>query len=253
MSRLMLALATTTLMSAFNASAEDARIYLMTVSPMTMDTPDRKGIVGDIVLEAIKRAGLTPHLVVVPSPRAIAAVPLEHDTLIIPLARLKEREANFTWIAPIVKVQRAFFTLGKKVDSFEQAAAEFKIVGVSRGTAGVNILLEHGFTRDHIAEVNQGVTAPRMLVAKRFDAWYNLVSESKDLLTQVDGGNRVVKGAILGDTYNYLACSKACDPALVAKLTAALKAMAADGVIKRIAARYPDAEGVQTVTAAELK
>ena len=222
-------------------------LYLMEVPPMTIDAPVHKGIVGDIVDEAMRRAQIAPRLVMLPSPRALAEVPETHDALIIPLARLPSREANYTWIAPIVKVQRAFFTMGKRVDSFSQAKATFKTVAVSRSTIGLDILLAQGFSRAQIVEVNQGETGAKMLLAGRFDAWYNVVSESQVLLADTDPQHRVVHGAMLGDTYNYLACSKICNPLITAKLTAALRSMAADGSMQRIAARYPNHEGLTLV------
>lgn len=222
-------------------------LYMMEVPPMTIDATHQKGIVGDIVEEAIRRADIATELVVIPSPRALASVPSETDALIIPLARLPNRESSYTWIAPIVKVQRAFFTLGKKINSFKEARAAFKTVAVSRGTIGLDILLAEGFTRDQIVEVNQGDTGAKMLLAGRFDAWYNVYSESKTLLVNSDPQHRVVSGAMLGGTYNYLACSKICDPSIVGKLRNALKSMAEDGALKRLAEKYPDVEGIELV------
>ncbi|HRE17016.1 MAG TPA: hypothetical protein PLW86_08090, partial [Rhodocyclaceae bacterium] len=84
--------------------AEEQALYLMEVPPMTMNEAERKGIVGDIALEAMKRSGIPSRLIVEPSNRAMQTVKQHDNLLIIPLARLKDREADYTWIAPIVKV-----------------------------------------------------------------------------------------------------------------------------------------------------
>lgn len=218
-------------------SAAELPLHFMVVPPLTIDSPQRKGLVGDLVLEAMKRAGYRVKLIVDPSPRAMATVQQRQNAFIIPLARLKDREDKYTWVAPITRVDRAFFTRGRRVASFAEAKASFATVAVSRGTAGVSILLEQGFSREQIVEVNQGTAAPRMLRAGRIDAWYNLVLESQVLLEEV-GAPGVVMGAKLGSTEQYLACSKTCDPAVVAKLGQTLRAMRADGSAARIMSRY---------------
>ncbi|MEW9898638.1 transporter substrate-binding domain-containing protein [Chitinivorax sp. PXF-14] len=238
MSRFTLStLALTMLASA--ATAAELPLYLMEVPPLTINSPDRKGIVGDVVLEAMKRAGIEPRLIVEPSPRAMANVQNKDNALIIPLARLKEREDKYTWIAPVARVSRAFFSLGQRADSFDDARQQFHAIAVSRGSAGLDILLEHGFSRDQIVVVNQGLSAPRMLLAGRVDAWYNLVLESQVLFKQL-GKPTAPMGAPLGSSDQYLACSKTCDERVVARLAEEIRAMQADGSARRIAARYDD-------------
>ncbi|WP_410499640.1 substrate-binding periplasmic protein [Chitinibacter sp. S2-10] len=221
--------------------AADTQLYLMEVPPLTMNQPDRKGLVGDVVLEAFRRAGVSVQLLVEPSPRAMASVQAQDNALIIPLARLNDRENKYTWIAPITRVNRAFFTMGKRINSFDEAKTSLKTIAVSRGTAGVSILREQGFAPAQIVEVNQGETAPRMLQAGRVDAWYNLIAESRLLLKGLGTANaNIVSGALLGPTEQYLACSKRCDPELVAKLAEAIKSMQTDGSLRAILSRYPE-------------
>ena len=139
---------------------------------------------------------------------------------------------------PAVKVSRAFFALDQPANSFAEARRRYKLIAVSRGTAGVSILLDNGFTRDQVYEVTQGQTAPKMLMAGRIDAWYNLVSESRLLLQDSDPAMAVKMGEPAGPTYNYIACSKICNPQLVERLRNAWDAMEQDGTAKAIRARY---------------
>jgi polar amino acid transport system substrate-binding protein len=215
----------------------EVELYLMEVKPYTIDSPEQKGMVGDVVLEAMRRAGYRARIVVVPSPRALLTVVKSENTLIIPLARLKERESDFTWIARVMTVERAFFTLDKSVASFAEAKNKFKLIGVARASAGYQILLDHGFGKEQLLEVNQGVIAPKMLRAGRFDAWYNPVLEAQALQDEV-GGRRFVRSRLLGSTAQYLACSKICDEVMVTRLADAVREMQKDGSAEKIISSY---------------
>jgi polar amino acid transport system substrate-binding protein len=217
--------------------AQEVTLYLMDVPPYAMDTPQRKGMLGDVTLEAARRAGYQPKIVVVPSPRALLEVPKLEDVLIIPLARLKDREPHYTWIAHIFDVERAFYTRDKKMDSFEQARASLQTIGVARGSAGYLILLEQGFSKAQLVEINQGVSAPKMLALGRIDAWYNPVLEAEKLQAEI-GKERFVMGKPLGVTGQYLACSKLCKPELVTRLSNAVKEMQRDGTAKKLISAY---------------
>lgn len=225
------------LLSSFALADADIPLYLMEVPPYTINRPEQRGMVGDVVLEAMRRAGLREKLLVEPSPRAMARVQVGTNLLIMPLARIPERESDYTWIEPVARFERAFFSLDRKAQSFAEAREHFRRVAVSRGTAGYHILLAQGFDRSQLVEVNQGITAPRMLLARRVDAWYNPVLEARALLRQLNNP-ALQMGTELGSTDNYLACSKSCDPQLVEKLGTALKQMRDDGSTRRIAKRY---------------
>lgn len=218
--------------------AEEVALYLMEVPPMTINDPLRKGAVGDVTLEAMKRAGMTAQLIVEPSNRAMQSVKESRGALIIPLARLKDREADYTWIAPVVRVNRAFFALRDPAGTFADARQRYKAIAVSRGTAGVSILRDNGFRPEQIVEVKQGDTAPKMLLLERVDAWFNLVSESQLLLREADPERRVKMGEPLGPSFNYIACSKVCDPRQIERLRSAVHSMEKDGTLAAIKARY---------------
>lgn len=239
-SLLMLSLAASPVL----AAADELTLYMMEVPPLTVNAADRKGPAGDIALEAIKRAGHACKLLVVPSNRAMVEVrqPDSRDLLIIPLARQKEREPLYTWIAPLAKVDRAFFSMTHRVQSFSEARATFHSIAVARGTAGLNILREQGFPDSQLVEVVDGIAASKMLIAGRVDAWYGPLHQFKQWQRVTDPQSRVQMGAELGSTANYLACSKRCSPALVSRLAEEIEKMRKDGTIKAIEARYAKAE-----------
>lgn len=222
------------------ARAGDVALYLMVVPPFSVDEPERKGAGGDIALEAIRRAGYQARLQVVPNNRAIATVQAEasRDTLIVPLARLKEREAGFTWVAPVVRVNRAFFATERSVQSFDEARSAFRVIAVARGTAGVAILHDQGFADSQLYEVADNITAARMLMLHRVDAWYGPVLQFRSWLKEVDPQHQLRMSASLGSSVNYLACSRICDPQMRARLAEAVDRMTRDGTIRAIESRY---------------
>lgn len=225
---------------AVGCRAEAVTMYLMEVPPLTLNEPERKGVAGDIAVEALRRAGYEVRLEVVPSNRALAIVahPAARNLLIIPLARVAPRESQYTWIAPLVKVNRAFFSLKKTVRTFGEARASFGAIGVSRGTAGLHILREEGFSDAQIRELNQAQTLPKMLLQRRIDAWYGPLAEGRGLLLAAGATVKTFVSPPLGPTYNYLACSLACDAQLAARLAEALAQMEQDGTARSIREKY---------------
>ena len=227
------------------AAAPEVALYMMTMPPQVIDQPGRHGMVGDVVLEAMRRAGLQVRVRVEPNPRAMAMVRQNEDTFITALSRTPERELLYTWVAPILPIHRAFYAPGRQVDSYAEARARFKSIAVSRNTANYEILVRQGFARQQIVEVNAGESAPRMLLAGRVDAWFNMIPESETLLHQV-GASGMARGKELGTSDLYLACSSKCDPDKVRKLVAALAAMKADGTSARLMAKYVAEPGFAT-------
>lgn len=227
------------LLHAAAARADEVPLYLMDIPPMASKTAPH-GVVGEIVLEAMKRARLAPRLIFMPKNRAIVTVQLgtNHDALILPLARMPEREALFTWIAPLYQAERGFFTRGKRFDSFAQARGTLRTVAVARGTANGSILRAQGFRADQIYEISVNQDAPRMLLEGRMDAWFGPIEEMALYLEREPEAGKIVAGPGLMATENYLACSRQCDPVLVGKMREAIAQMEKDGAIKAIRARY---------------
>jgi polar amino acid transport system substrate-binding protein len=222
------------------ARAEPVQLYVMDVPPIAIKAGPGKGVVGDIVIEAMQRAGMTPQLQSPPNNRAIVTVqlPASRDLLIIPLARVPEREQHFTWIAPLYKVERAFFTTGARIDSYAEARKALRSIAVARGTANLTILLSERIDPEKIYQINDNDNVPRLLLAGRMEAWFGPVEQMRGFLHHAEQRDKVLEGASVGSTENYLACSLQCDPRLVARITAQLAAMERDGTIHAIRSRY---------------
>lgn len=154
-------------------------LFIPNAPPLTFENNVMgHGIVGDVVLVSIAKAGYIAHVKVLPWARAQKHVSRRQDILIAPLSRTPEREHNFTWIAPIMPMERAFFSLSKQVKNYEEAKKEYSLIGVGLGSAQEEILRTQGFRREQIIELPIGENPALMLLRGRIDAWFNGVPES---------------------------------------------------------------------------
>jgi polar amino acid transport system substrate-binding protein len=219
------------------AAQAQVPLYLMTMPPLVIDAEGKRGMVGDVVLEAMRRAGIEVQVLVEPNPHALAMARNKPDTFIAAVSRTPERETQYTWIGPIIPIHRAFYTVGKRIDSFAEARRTLRKIAVSRNTANEEVLLREGFERSQLVALNAGESAPRMLLAGRVDAWFNLVPESETLLNQISAAG-VVSGSPVTSSDLYLGCSRQCNSNHVRKLEAALASMKADGTTRKLMKRY---------------
>lgn len=220
-------------------------VYVAEAPPLTMASQgDRHGIVGDITLQAMAIAGYTAHLLAPPWPRAQRDVLLGTNRLIAPLTRTQSREDSFTWIAPLMTMDRAFFSLDRHVDSFEEARKTFKLIAVGSGSAQETRLREEGFPAAQIYPLKIGENPALMLLKGRVDAWFNGVPETLYIWKQISQRLLVMSRPLMTADL-YLACSKDCDPQMVESLRAAIDTLRSNGAIKRAQDDYLKGLSVQ--------
>ncbi|MFJ3524506.1 substrate-binding periplasmic protein [Pseudomonas sp. NPDC090203] len=224
--------------SSITCAAPSVDLYVPEAPPLTMLTVgDQHGIVGDIALKAMASAGYSANTLSPPWPRAQREVSQGKDLLIAPLTRNQSREANYTWIAPILTMDRAFFSLDRRVESFDEARKTFRLIAVGIGTAQETRLREEGFADSQIYPLKIGENPAQMLLKGRVDAWFNGVPESRYIWQQLTDRPLVMSRVVM--TANlYLACSKDCDPQMVSRLRAAIDTLEKDGTIDRVEAQY---------------
>lgn len=194
-------------------------------------------MVGDVALAAIARAGYHAQVQMQPWARAQKRVSAGHDLLIIPLSRTPLREDSYTWIAPIMRMERAFFSLHHKVDSFAEAKRRFRLIGVGLGSAQHEILRTAGFPEEQLYPLTIGENPARLLELGRIDAWFNGVPESPYIWKRISQ-RPLLMGKPMAATDLYLACAKDCDPALVAHLRQAVEELRAEGTLQRLLDAY---------------
>lgn len=216
------------------AESRSLDLYIVDAPPLSMlDEAGLHGIVGDATQEAATRAGYTLHVIEEPWARAQQNVRKGADKLIIPLSRTPEREADYTWIAPIMTMDRAFFSLDKRVQNMQQARETFARIAVGRGSAQEQKLRAEGFSDSQIYPFEIGENPAQLLLMGRVDAWFNGIPETQVIWRNVSNRTLQVSPSLM-KTDLYLACSKQCNAVLVRHLRAAVEALRKDGTLERI-------------------
>jgi polar amino acid transport system substrate-binding protein len=222
--------------------AEDLSLYTLDAPPMTMiEAPvgeHAHGFVADIVVEAARRAGYQTEFRFLPWKRGQEEAAATENALITPLARTPEREAAYTWIAPIYPLERAFATLDRPVDSFADARTRLNTILVGRGSAQEATLHGMGFDDGRLIHAEIGVSDVDMLRFGRVDAWFNSTIETEWKWRRSGQAAPLVFGRVLYTDLIYLACAKRCAPDLVRRLRVALKTVDDDGTARAIQRRY---------------
>lgn len=218
--------------------AEELFLYTLDAPPLTyVEGIPGHGSVGDVVLAAIARAGDSVLLRSEPWARAQKRVSEGQDLLIMPLSRTPQREDRFTWIAPIQPMDRAFFTLDRRVESLADAKARLRSIGVGHGSAQHEILLNAGFAPAQIHPLTIGESPARLLALGRIDAWFNGVPESLSIWRGYSQ-QPLLMSPVVHSLDLYLACSKDCDRALVKRLRRAVERLQRDGSARRLQDGY---------------
>lgn len=237
LSRLCLVLPTLIACSAY-AAPLTIELHILDAPPLTfVDDPKGHGIVGDVAVAAMTKAGYTVQFHILPWARSQKHVSEQRNHLIAPLSRTPEREDRFTWIASVMPMERAFFTLDRQVSSFAEARQTYRKIGVGLGSAQQEILRTEGFSDDQIYPLVIGDNPAQMLLMGRIDAWFNGVPESRYIWPKVSK-RELLMSPVNSSADLYLACSKRCSPKMVKKLRAAVESLRASGEIQRIHDRY---------------
>ncbi|KQO41706.1 transporter substrate-binding domain-containing protein [Pseudomonas chengduensis] len=229
------------LMLAGTASAhEPIKLYMPDAPPLTLHHYEGgHGMAGDVVLAALARIGKLTDIVAEPWPRAQVNVSRGRNMLIIPLSRTPEREELYTWIASIMELERAFFSLDEPVTSFMQARQRYRRIGVGMGTAQVGILQRQGFSDEQIVQLKLGENPAHLLSLGRIDAWFTGVPEALYIWeSSAYREQNLRRSPTLASTGLYLGCSKDCDAQLVEQLRAAISELEEDGVSQRLRQAY---------------
>lgn len=219
-----------------HAGAEplELELHILDAPPLTfVNDPRGHGIVGDVAVAAMTKAGYAVKIHVLPWARAQKHVSEEHDYLITPLSRIPVREDRFTWIASIMPMERAFFSLDRRVNSFAQARETYRKIGVGLGSAQEDILRAEGFSDEQIYPLAIGDNPAQLLLMGRIDAWFNGVPESRYIWPKVSK-RKLLMSSVGSSAELYLACSRQCSPKIVEDLRGAVEALRKEGEIKRI-------------------
>jgi polar amino acid transport system substrate-binding protein len=227
----------TTLLLCLPAQAEDLQLYSVEAPPLTSSVPGQHGLVGEVVTRALQAEQLPFERLTPPWSRAQLNVRSGKNLLIMPLSRIAEREAQYTWIAPIYFMQRAFFSLVSPPQSMQQARDTLNAIGVGLGSAQHALLLAEGFRPEQLRAINIGDSAALMLQKGRLDAWFNGIPESRFFWAKISQ-QPLQMSPPMSSSDLYLACSLDCDDELVVRLQKRLQLMYESGEVQRIQSKY---------------
>ena len=228
------------LLAGYVAAEEPLNLHMPDAPPLTLHNDSRGyGMAGDITLAAIALSGRTVRIIDEPWARAQVNVATGHNQLIIPLSRTPDREANYTWIVPLMPLERAFFSLDEPVRSFDQARQRYQRIGVGLGTAQVEILRREGFTDEQIIQLKLGENPATLLELGRIDAWFTGIPEALYIWSKSSPQRQQLRQSpVMASSELYLACSKACDSQLVEQLKAAVVQLESSGESLRLRQVY---------------
>lgn len=202
---------------------------------------EARGVATEILRAVCAEAALSCDIRFVPWARAYATVSETPNTLLFTTARIPAREAEFLWVGPILpRVTWVYGLAGSeaRIRSFEDLAKHK--VGVIRGEAPIRDLEARGVPTSAMAVESSNALVLKQLVRGGVEAMVDTELGMAWNLRQADlPASTVAKLMKLSDQGGYhFALNLATDPALHARMQAALDRARQSGEVARIVARY---------------
>jgi polar amino acid transport system substrate-binding protein len=216
-----------------------SQLYLTTETPAIAprEGEPATNLATDMMREIMRRAGIGYTLDLLPWKRAYTAALERADACVYSTTRTAERERQFQWVGPIADADWVLMARADrpiKLRSLEDAR-RYRI-GTYNGDARDQFLRARGFDVDPAP--NDQVNPPK-LMAGRIDLWAaSLGLSSRQTLARQGYAGKVVPVLVFNRIHTYLACNRAVPDQLVARMNAALAAMARDGTAQRIRRQY---------------
>lgn len=191
---------------------------------------DRSAAAPGIGIELVQRAATAANLAIivqfVPWVRATVEASRSETGLVLPLTRLPEREAGYTWIAPLYDLDLGFVALARRIDSLAAADGE-KLIGVWRGTSHETQLRQAGLI--NLAAIADDHTLLQLLLTDRISAWFGAFPEILEHWRRLPDDRRpagrvLTFGTPITRDTVWLAGGKTFPPALAQRLGAAIAA-----------------------------
>ncbi|KZM49316.1 hypothetical protein OA90_15860 [Labrenzia sp. OB1] len=210
--------------------------YTGYLPPLSIDE-QRKGIAVELMGLIAEAAGLEFDIRFAPWKRAQLLAQTTPGALVFTLARSKERQGKFEYIAPLIYTESAFVTIDQPLDSFDKAIKTGKLVGVHLGSWRSRMLKRAGIT--NFTEIPSAEQMGAMLETGRIDAWYTMSLRAGYMFRQLGyDPKRLVFGAPVTHGVQWLAANKSIDPHMRARLAKAVSKVWRDPRYWQIVDRY---------------
>lgn len=188
----------------------------------------------ELLLKLGRVSGVALGIQALPIPRALATANSTPGSCAVGLSRTPEREASFQWAGPLASGALVIYA---RADESLALRSPLDLRGhgvvVQRESAAAAWLREQGIAAQ---EVNNSVTALRMLQARRVDFWF--VNEiSAERVIRAEGGTPVKHQLTLGRVDAYVACHPATPPEPVEKLHQAIQKLRRQGELAEFGLR----------------
>ena len=221
------------------ASATHPQLLLTTENypPFNMQQQDTSLIVGistDLVREIMKRAGVSYTMKFLPWQRAYNMALKTENTCVFSTTVTEERKPKFKWVGPLVQNDWIFFARpGSEITVSSLEDARSYRVGGYKGDAVALFLESQGFNLDLASHDHVN---PGKLAAGRFELWATGVHLGPYLARQA--GVEIEPLFTFRETVMGLACNRAVEDEVIAKLNRILAELKDEGVVDQILARY---------------
>lgn len=219
------------------ASAETLNVLAASIEPYAIETGSRPGVAVEVLTDIAKRAGMEVDIKYEPWARAQTDTRSGKGLAILPLTRTPDREAEYSWVVPLLSDPVYLQAISKDVNISTLGAARNSTVCVLRGSAQIDILKQAGLPK--IEEVTDENTCAKMLQSGHVDAWYSRGMVASLAYAKNGGDTKaLLHGAETETPPMYLGGSPDFSKETAARLNKALEAMKADGSYDRILASY---------------
>lgn len=207
--------------------------------PFNMQDPQTQalsGIATDKVVELMRRAHEPYTLALYPWSRAYLMAQQGQDTCVFSTTRTPEREHLFKWVGPLVKNDWVVYARADDVRHPKtlDELRPYVLGGYQNDAVGV-FLKAQGFKVDLS---NFDVQNVQKLAYKRIDFWATGELLGQYLIARNGYKDQIVPLFTFKHAELYLACNRAADPALMARLNHILQEMDKDGTSSAIEHRY---------------
>lgn len=242
------------------AAPAPLKIYGMESRPISFHDGQRAdGLVVEMAQEVQRRIGNRDPIEIVPWARANSMATMQPNVLLLSIVKTPERARYLRFVGPIFQTDLWGYVLRSRVEALRARDPEWRHTraGARRGSVFVSRARERGY--DVQDELTGSDNAVRMLMAQRFDLWFEgqeIVAGA--LLKAGYAPSEVVPVVSLGSDQVYFAFSRGTPEPVVQAWEGAIRAMKRDGSFQKIHQRwiphYPlpaDARSAQTPAGAQ--